>query len=439
MILSDTRDPGAVPSSHQVFDNNGNYRLRSHTIEEFINFSEFVDMFHYRLLDSDEKKTENLFSEKENPVFDYLVEEFGESSQFLVKRNLLNDIMELYKNQEVEYSCHLSKEVDELKANMIKRLSYSLYRLFLVVGQDQGLANLIEDCVALRLLKILENLDLLDIQYFAAGILSRASFDECGWVMKKAVPVLLKLICSQRCNLLAVEATVTLMRLANKAPHVINVSLLRDLSALVKASKSHGLLVHLAMFLAFVCRRPDLSIDEKKNVLLPILGELLGKDFKPPHGCRKDFKPPHGYKVLACYSLSYLTYDSYETCAAVRVQICERLVELTSHKSSSVVGSALGVIGNIVRWGNSEQIENFAKGRMFLQWLDKNVLCSEMKKIQVQGCQIISNIAARRETLIEVMVKAGLVDPICTLLEGDEPDVKMEAAWAILYMFYDKY
>lgn len=46
--------------------------------------------------------------------------------------------------------------------------------------------------------------------------------------------------------------------------------------------------------------------------------------------------------------------------------------------------------------------QNFAKGRMFLQWLDKNVLCSEMKKIQAQGCQIISNTAARRETLIEV-------------------------------------
>ncbi|KAL6572391.1 hypothetical protein OROMI_013349 [Orobanche minor] len=330
---------------------------------------------------------------KRNPVFDYLIDEFGEASQFLVQRNLLNDIMELCKNQGVEYSCHLSKEVDEFKANIVNRLSDSLYRLYLVVGQDQGLANLIDDCVALCLLKILENLDLLDIQYFAAGILSRASFDKCGWVMQTAVLVLLKLMCSRRCNLFAMEATVTLMRLANKAPRVINVSLLRNLSALGKASKSPELIVHLAMFLAFVCRRPGLSIDEKQNVLLPLLGELLGKDFKPPHGCRKDFKPPHGYKFR--------------------------------HESSSVVGSALGVIGNIVRWGNPEQIE-------------LNVLCSETKKIQAQGCQIISNIAARGETLIEIMVKAGLVDPLCTLLEGDQPDVKMEAAWVILYMFYDK-
>lgn len=80
------------------------------------------------------------------------------------------------------------------------------------------------------------------------------------------------------------------------------------------------------MFLAFVCRRRDIFIDEKEHVLLPVAGELLVKDFRP---C-------HKYMVLACNALSYLTYDSCETCVAVLVRIRERLVELTFHKSSSV-------------------------------------------------------------------------------------------------------
>lgn len=35
------------------------------------------------------------------------------------------------------------------------------------------------------------------------------------------------------------------------------------------------------------------------------------------------------------------------------------------HELSSVVGSALRVIGNIMRWGNSDQIEIITKGCLF--------------------------------------------------------------------------
>lgn len=139
--------------------------------------------------------------------------------------------------------------------------------------------------------------------------------------------------------------------------------------------------------------------------------------------------------MLACYALSYLTYDCYETCVAFPVRICEWLVELTFHKESLVVGSALGVIRNIVRWGNPDQIEIIASCCQLLQCLERNALCSETNTIWSEGCQFISNIAARRETLIQDMIQAGLIDRLCTLLEGDQPDVKVEAAWAIFYMF----
>ncbi|KAK1400041.1 hypothetical protein POM88_009904 [Heracleum sosnowskyi] len=118
-----------------------------------------------------------------------------------------------------------------------------------------------------------------------------------------------------------VQATTTLTRLAYKEPRSIEVSLLRDLSALVKASESSFLIERLAMVLVCLCRRCDLSTDEK----------------------------------------------------------------------------------------------NITKGRKFLEWLHQNVLCSEIEKIRLQGCQIISDIAARRETLIEVMVEAGLIDPLSAL------------------------
>lgn len=47
--------------------------------------------------------------------------------------------------------------------------------LCLEVGRDLGLANLVGAYVAFRLLRILENLDIFDIQYWAAGILSRTN------------------------------------------------------------------------------------------------------------------------------------------------------------------------------------------------------------------------------------------------------------------------
>lgn len=93
------------------------------------------------------------------------------------------------------------------------------------------------------------------------------------------------------------------------------------------------------------------------------------------------------------------------------------------------MGSALGVVANIVRWGSLIQIQHLTKDWQLLKCLGKSVLCSEIKKFRKEACQIIANVAVRSE--IQIKDEAGLIERLLKLFEEDEDDVKMEAAWAI--------
>ncbi|KAK1396418.1 hypothetical protein POM88_006281 [Heracleum sosnowskyi] len=134
--------------------------------------------------------------------------------------------------------------------------------------------------------------------------------------------------------------------------------------------------------------------------------------------------------VLACYALSYLTC---ETCVLLQDQTCKRLVEFTLHKSLSLSGAALGVVGNIVRWGCFKQFKCLIGDCQLLQCLRNKVLCSKFQKLRMEGCQIISNMAAQIRTLKNDIDEPSLICLLCKLLEEDDSDVRMEAAWAIFY------
>lgn len=102
-----------------------------------------------------------------------------------------------------------------------------------------------------------------------------------------------------------------------------------------------------------------------------------------------------------------------------------------------IAGSALGVIGNVARWGNDNQIQVLAGESKLLQCLVK-ILCSKSKKLVMESCMILSNIAARRNAWIQLMHEVKLVDPLCNLLaySTHDSDVKMEAAWVIFNGIY---
>ncbi|KAK1396422.1 hypothetical protein POM88_006285 [Heracleum sosnowskyi] len=103
----------------------------------------------------------------------------------------------------------------------------------------------------------------------------------------------------------------------------------------------------------------------------------------------------------------------------------------------AVAGSALGVVANIVSWGSPLQIQCLVEDCKLMQCLEQKILCSSFKKFQMEGGRIISNIAARSEILIKDMDEAVLTHLLSKLLEADESDVKMEAAWAVFNMHYN--
>ncbi|KAK1383492.1 hypothetical protein POM88_021227 [Heracleum sosnowskyi] len=398
-------------------------RLRSHKETTFINVSEFGDVYYYPLLGY-EKKMEELFFRNENLLFKDFSEKFMKYSDFAVNEDYFKNIKNMYKdkNQALEHCSQLCQDIDSSSYKKLRKLNHILVLINDEIRVDLGLARCLDIGVATRLALILKNIDLCDIQFWAVCILSRLNFNNCGAVIKETVPDLLKHICSLRSNELATEAAITLTHVANAYSKMITISHVQSLHGVVEklTCEGCGVLDYLAMILVIVCREKGLSFSQKVKVVLPILGALLQKSIA--------FCNTH--VVRACYALSYLSYGKS---VAVPLSICKRLIVLSSHTSSFVVGPALGVVGNIVRWGHTNLVEDLVKTCKLLQCLKENILCSRTKKIQKEGCQIIANIAAR-VTYINDIIDAGLLDSLCNLLKEAESDVKMEAAWAIIYI-----
>lgn len=414
-------DEGYVHVSKRPRRDPGSDRLRSHGKEAFINISYGVDL-HYFLSDY-EVKMETLFRKTEDLKLNEYVAEFMNSSDFVVMKSCLERVKDLCLSNgwNNNFSGQLPPNIEPCLTDLIRKLRKAMVQLKDAITKDPGIADLLSTKVAWRLVEILKNFEILDIKHLAAEILSRLSFVTCGDVIRQAIPVLLKAL-SNDCTQIAVAAATTLTRVALLSSKDIKIS---HFEAVHAAVRRKAILCDLIMFLVFVCRGHDLSWSEKKKVVLPILEELFREKWN---------YYSHTHMVRACYALSYLTYAR---CVIVQDQTCKRLVEFTLHvpslvAPSSLASSALGVVGNIVRWGSPEQIQYLVKDCGLLQCL-KKVLCS-YKKFQMEGCQIISNIAVRRETLIKDMDEAGLTDLLSRLLEADESDVKMEAAWAIFNM-----
>ncbi|KAK1396426.1 hypothetical protein POM88_006289 [Heracleum sosnowskyi] len=406
----------------------GSDRLRSHRKEAFIKRSDGVEVHnsHFDFV----VKMKKQFSKKEDPVFNAYVAEFLEFSNIVLTENCLEHIKSpsFYVNPNLRFSDDFSVFSDPPMTIAVEKLRRAIRCLRNVTTKDPGLADHLSSEVASRLILLLDNINLSDIQYTAAKILSRLSFDKCRDVMKEAVPVLLKVICSDD-HQAAVLAAITLTRLASEVSEVFEVSHFKAVQHAVTKHKHDAVLTDLMLFLVFVCRGYDLSSSDKVKVVLPILEGL----FKIEGNSFADHTP----LVRACYALSYLTFAKP---VKVKNHTCKRLMEFTLHASSSLAGSALGVVGNIVRWGSPMQIQYLVKHCKLLQCLGQKVLCSRFKKFQMEGCQIISNIATRRKKLIEDMDEVVLINLLIKLLEADDSDVKMEAAWAIFNMRYnDKY
>jgi importin subunit alpha-1 len=132
----------------------------------------------------------------------------------------------------------------------------------------------------------------------------------------------------------------------------------------------------------------------------------------------------------ACWALSYLSDgDNNQIQAVIDSGICDRIVQLLSHPSSSVQTPALRVVGNIVSGDDDKQTDILLKAEVLPHL---GVLLSHPKKvIKKECCWTISNITAGTKQQIQAVFDANMVPPLIKLLSSSEFDVKKEAAWAV--------
>ncbi|KAK1392073.1 hypothetical protein POM88_011129 [Heracleum sosnowskyi] len=314
------------------------------------------------------------------------------------------------------------------------RLLKIINSLSILISEDQKSADLVDSETARYVLQIatFDEYEKDDIQCQAVYILSRVSIDKCYDVMTNdVIPVLVRLMSNSFYHL-AIAAVIALTRLANTFPGHINVILDNGgLEAALKAAKEcrhrQKIIYCLARFLAVVCRSYHLPPD-KVEVAVNISEEFFQNDLICDY-----------HKVHACHTLQYLTYGRD---VEIGEQLLHKLVgiirKFQNTEDTLIASTALGVVGNIARWGNPNMIQVLTLNcKLLLECLRDIMLWCKLKKFWKEACQIISNVAARSKTSIkDICDEVDLLVSLCSLLEKDDSDVKMEAAWAICNCIY---
>lgn len=305
----------------------------------------------------------------------------------------------------------------------------------LVLADPELSGHLGSDAVR-RLLQILNEYDMNEIQCQVVRILSRANFDKCKDVMTNdAIPLLVEHMSGDANYQLAVASVMALARLAQSYPGSIKVILANGaLDVALKIMKRNLAMYKItccvAKFVAVLCRNG--IAPNKTEVARYISEELLQRKLE---GDR--------HIVLACYALQYLTYRPNAAIGKTSLDmLIDFICEFYDSNNPLVAGSALVVVGNLARWANTdEQIQCLVLDSKLLGCLRRVMAYCKFKSFRKEACQIVSNIAARSNTLIKDMDdEVHLKESLCGLLEKDESDVRMEAAWAMFNCIYgDKF
>lgn len=416
----------------------------SEILKEFNIQKDFVRMFEVKRLKRlysgediqhvDQRALENITGSTKNLDVECILRQRGRET--LINKSLFVDVQ-----YSPSYECHpgvihrrkliVDGCVEKLLASEnYGELSVDIHLLDIMVNADQELADCISSAAARRLLAIVKS-DMghmagIQLKCWAVSALSCATYKECGAVIQdEVIPVLVTLLTKLE-PLQRVAGVDALTELAMSSsvyiPVIVCNGALENALAILKEScVEREILSRVAEFLAVVCRGYDLP-SEKVKVAIAIVDCLFQNDLDNKY-----------HIVQACYALQYL---SYKRAVKIGDIMLSKLVHFIRRcKSSAVVGSALGVVGNIARWGKVCEIQ-FLTGKCNLLECLATVFSTREQKLRKEACQIISNIAARIGISIEDMCGGGLIAPLCSVLEKDESDVKMEAAWAIFNGIY---
>lgn len=224
-----------------------------------------------------------------------------------------------------------------------------------------------------------------EIQGLAVKIFSYAiSCEKYHGYLTEAVEYLVKLMSdsSVDINIMGVDA---LTRIAYAYPGCIKVILdhdalekmpeLLDKSFPLYLDSSCELIKCAANFLAAVCCGD--FVFNKVNLALAIAEEIFQKELDD-----------NNHKMLACYALQYLTYENpvkFEEAAwkkliATPIKFsmgfdgdedidASPQSEKISATDTGLAASALGIVGNVARWGNLDQIQNLAGDTSLMECL----------------------------------------------------------------------
>ncbi|KAK1367227.1 hypothetical protein POM88_042788 [Heracleum sosnowskyi] len=340
---------------------------------------------------------------------------FGQFNTFVKERLSFNiqrkiPILDAYVRDLMKFS-------ESLKFN-VRQLSNVMDEIEEIVRLDPRVAEVVLEPVVLeRIVKILREIDDKHIKVTAAYILSASRLDKCNAVIiNKAIQYLVDLMHD---DYTVLRAMYTLISLARAYPGHASVIVEKNalnvaLDVFTNYGEGYETLNCVGNFMVMVCQ-VKLSPDEER-VALTILDKIIQVEHRY-----------HYHIVRACDALQYLSFKKH---VELEEHAFKRQIALIFHNNDEVASSALGVVGNIARWGRDDQLQILAKDSKFLQYLGKTMTCQPKEFLYKEVCQIISEIAAAQDgAFIQALEEAGLIDNLCSLLEVAKFDVKMEAAW----------
>ncbi|KAK1401962.1 hypothetical protein POM88_001567 [Heracleum sosnowskyi] len=325
--------------------------------------------------------------------------------------------------------------VDQLALRMMnleldmenKELEEIVHDLYLWIVNEPELANRLDAAAFVRLLHIVKSdISCTQLKCWALKLLGFAVSETFKEVLEE-ISFLVKLLIKQD-NLLRVATLYTLMRLAvgssDYKKAIIDNYALEEVLKISNEGYQPEIRFYAAKFLVVVCRGSSLP-SKKVEVARDITVNILKSEI--------DHSTLNYKIVFPCYALQYLSYNEPLEMGEILLRM---LIKFLWSKCTGISGSALGVVGNIVRVGKDSDIEFLISHCKLLECLGTILVTCICKKFRMEACQIFSNIAARNKTSREEMAKANMVTTLCSLLEKDDSDVKMEVAWAILNGIY---
>jgi len=169
--------------------------------------------------------------------------------------------------------------------------------------------------------------------------------------------------------------------------------------------------------------RPDFAL---VSTALPVFARLLEH--------MVDAEVLSNVCTTLCALADDCTSDSQQIQAVIDSGVTGRLVELLTHKDSTVRTSALRTVGNLIT--GSEAHTQAVLDCGVLQHL-RTLLRHSDQAVRREACWTLSNICAGTEKQVAAVFAADIIPPLLAIMQFDEWAVQKEAAWAIINVATD--